>query len=144
MKKVGLVIELRGKDVLIRAERESSCGSCAGKSACGTLGSWNMDKREKNQYDIQLPNTLHAKQGDIVTVEVPDQLILTASMMYYGLPVLAFLLVGAMSFTVAESAGLSGDLFSAFGGLIAAASVWVWLMKRPNSIQMPSMVEIQG
>ena len=143
MKKTGVVIDVKKSDVVIRAERDSSCSSCAGKSACGTLGSWKVDKKEKNQYDIQLPNTLHAKIGDIVTVEVPDQLILTASMTFYGLPVLAFMILGALSFTLAEQVGFSGDLFSAIGGLIGAGAVWGWLMKRPNTIQMPSMVDIQ-
>ena len=142
MRKQGQVIALKAGDVVIRSERESSCGSCAGKSACGTLGSWDMKQKDKNQYDIQLPNTLHAKVGDVVTVEVPDQLILTASLMFYGYPVLAFLVAGACSFVLAEQIGLSGDVFSALGGLLGAGAVWTWLMKRPNHMQMPAMVEV--
>ena len=143
MKKTGVVIAVEKDNVVIRAQRESSCGSCAGKSACGTLGSWDIKKKDKNDYDIRLPNTLHAKQGDMVTVEVPDQLILTASMTFYGYPVLAFLIAGAISFQFAEKLGLSGDLFSAVGGLLAAGATWMWLMKRPNMMQMPEMVEIE-
>ncbi|MDX8387085.1 MAG: SoxR reducing system RseC family protein [Ghiorsea sp.] len=143
MKKTGVVISIKHGDAVIRAQRESSCGSCAGKSACGTLGSWDIKKKDKNQYDIQLPNLLSAKVGDVVTVEVPDQLILTASAMFYGLPVLAFLMLGALGFVAGESLGQSGDLFSALGGLTGAGAVWVWLMKRPNNLQMPSMVAIQ-
>jgi sigma-E factor negative regulatory protein RseC len=143
LKKTGIVVALKQGEAVIRAERESSCGSCAGKSACGTLGSWDTKKKDKNQYDIQLPNLLHAKVGDVVTVEVPDQLILTASAMFYGLPVLAFLGLGAFSFLVGESLGFSGDLFSALGGLTGAGLVWVWLMKRPNNLQMPNMFSIQ-
>ena len=109
MKKIGVVIAVDKGDVVIRSQRESSCGSCAGKSACGTLGSWDVKKKEKDDYDIRLPNTLNAREGDVVTVEVPDQLILTASMTFYGYPVLAFLIVGGLAFSLAESAGLSGD-----------------------------------
>lgn len=143
MKKQGQVIDLKAGDAVIRSERESSCGSCAGKSACGTLGSWDAGKKDKNQYDIQLPNTLNAKVGDVVTVEVPDQLILTASMIFYGYPVLAFLICGAVSFVLAENGGLSGDVFSALGGLLGAGSVWYWLMNRPNNLQLPMIVDIQ-
>jgi len=143
MKKVGVVIAVEQDEVVIRSQRESSCGSCAGKSACGTLGSWDIKKKDKNDYDIRLPNILHAKQGDVVTVEVPDQLILTASMTFYGYPVLAFLIVGGFAFSFGESMGLSGDLFSAIGGLLGASLTWMWLMKRPNMMQMPEMVEIQ-
>jgi len=142
LKKTGVVVAIEHDEVVVRAQRESSCGSCAGKSACGTLGSWDIKKKDKNDYEIRLPNTLHAKQGDMVTIEVPDQLILTASMMFYGYPVLAFLVVGAIAFQVAQSLGLSGDLFSAVGGLIASGLTWVWLMRRPNMLQMPKMVEI--
>jgi len=144
VKKAGVVIAVERENVVIRAERESSCGSCAGKSACGTLGSWDIKKKDKNQYDIRLPNLLNAKVGDVVTVEVPDQLILMASMMFYGVPVLSFLCFGAVSFVLAEQMGLSGDLFSALGGLLGAGSAWMWLMNRPNTMQMPKMIDIQG
>ncbi|MDQ7002911.1 MAG: SoxR reducing system RseC family protein [Ghiorsea sp.] len=143
MKKTGVVIVVEQDEVVIRAPRESSCGSCAGQSACGTLGSWDIKNKDKNDYEIRLPNTLHAKQGDVVTVEVPDQLILKASMMFYGYPVLAFLIMGAISFQAALSLGLSGDLFSAVGGLTAAGLTWLWLMKRPDMMQMPTMVEVE-
>ena len=139
---MGVVIAVDKDEVVIRAQRESSCGSCAGKSACGTLGSWDISKKDKNDYDIRLPNILNASEGDVVTVEVPDQLILTASMTFYGYPVLAFLIVGGLAFSLAESVGLSGDLFSAMGGLVGAGATWIWLMKRPNRMQMPKMVEI--
>jgi len=137
------VIAVEKDNVIIRAQRDSSCGSCAGKAACGTLGSWDTKEKNKDDYDIRLPNALNAKEGDIVTVEVPDQLILTASMMFYGYPVLAFLIVGAVSFQLAENLGLSGDLFSAIGGLLGAGMTWLWLMKRADSFEMPKMVEIQ-
>ncbi len=143
MKKIGIVLTVEKGDVIIRAQRDSSCGSCAGKAACGTLGSWNLKEKNKDDFDIRLPNTLNAKEGDIVTVEVPDQLILTASMMFYGYPVLAFLIVGAFAFQLAESLELSGDLFSAIGGLLGAGITWLWLMKRSECFEMPKMVEIQ-
>jgi len=142
VKKEGVVIAIEGEDVVIRSQRESSCGSCAGKASCGTLGSWDVKKKEKNDYDIRLPNTLHAAVGDVVMVEVPDQLILTASMTFYGFPVLAFLISGGLSFKVGEALGMSGDLFSALGGLLGAGLTWVWLMKRPSLMQMPEMIEI--
>jgi len=143
VKKEGVVIAVEGGNVVIRSQRESSCGSCAGKASCGTLGSWDVKKKEKNDYDIRLPNALNAREGDVVVVEVPDQLILTASMTFYGYPVLAFLLTGAFSFKVGEALGLSGDLFSALGGLLGAGITWAWLMRRPSLMQMPEMIEIQ-
>ncbi len=143
MKKTGVVIAVEGDEAVIRAQRESSCGSCAGKSACGTLGSWDINKKNKDDYDIRLPNTLRAQVGDVVTVEVPDQLILTASMTFYGYPVLAFLLAGGAAFQLAEQAGLSGDMFSAVAGLLAAGATWYWLMKRPNTLPLPNMIEVE-
>ena len=143
MKKIGVVLAVEKGNVIIRAQRDSSCGSCAGKAACGTLGSWNLKEKNKDDFDIRLPNALNAKEGDIVTVEVPDQLILTASMMFYGYPVLAFLIVGGLAFQLAGSLELSGDLFSAIGGLLGAGITWLWLMKRADSFEMPKMVEIQ-
>ncbi|MDQ6988554.1 MAG: SoxR reducing system RseC family protein [Mariprofundaceae bacterium] len=144
MQKQGVVIEVVADHVVIRSEKESSCGSCAGKASCGTLGSWDIAKKQKNQIDITLPNTLQAQVGDVVTVEVPDNLILKASMMFYGLPVLAFLLLGGLSFVLADAAGWSGDLFSALGGSSGAMFIWIWLMQRPNTMPLPVMVNKQG
>jgi len=143
LRKVGLVIAVEQDDVVVRSQRESSCGSCAGKASCGTLGSWSSHGKDKNDYDIRLPNTLQAKEGDMVVVEVPDRLILTASIIFYGYPVLAFLVAGGLSFSFAEGLGLSGDMFSAMGGLLGAGLTWVWLLKRTRITQMPEMVEIQ-
>ncbi|MDX8383066.1 MAG: SoxR reducing system RseC family protein [Ghiorsea sp.] len=142
MDKQGIVVGVEGGIAIVRANRESSCGSCAGKSACGTLGSWDIKEKSKNQYDIRLPNSLHAKIGDIVTVEVPEQLILTASALFYGVPVLAFMLFGGTSFVVAEGLGGSGDLYSAIGGLIGAAVAWFGLMKQDSFLEMPKIIEV--
>jgi len=147
LKKSGVVIAVEGSDVVIRSQRESSCGSCAGKSACGTLGSWEQSaKKEKdnNEFDIRLPNTLHAVDGDVVTVEVPDSLILTASLMFYGVPVFAFLVCGAVGSQLALHWGASEDVFSAIGGLFGAISTWLWLMKRPNTMEMPEMIAVES
>ena len=142
MRKQGVVVAVKGQSVVIRAERESSCSSCAGKSACGTLGSWDSEKKS-GQYEIELPNEMGATLGDEVTVEVPDQLILTTSMKFYGAPVLAFIMAGAVSFSMAKSAGLSGDLFSALGGLLAAGATWFWLMKQSSAMEQPRMVAVK-
>ncbi len=139
MKKQGVVVAVEQGNAVICAERESSCSSCAGKAACGTLGSW---QGEKGRDNITLPNTLHARPGDVVVVEVPDQLILAISLKLYGLPVLAFVIGGGLSFVMAEKAGLSGDLFSAIGGLLAAGFTWVWFMRHSAEMQQPKMTEI--
>ena len=142
MDKQGLVVGVEGDVAIVRANRESSCGSCAGKSACGTLGSWDIKKKEKNQFDIRLPNTLKANVGDIVVVEVPEQLILTASALFYGVPVLAFMLCGGVSFVLAEGLGGSGYLYSAMGGLGGAALAWFGLMKWNLSLDIPRIMEV--
>lgn len=151
MRKQGVVIALAQGSAVIRAERESSCGSCAGKSACGTLGAWGKgavaeepQEKTKNQYDICLPNILLAKVGDVVTVEVPDQLILQVSAMFYGLPVLAFLVCGGLGFFAAETLGFSGDLASALFGLGGAGLIWLWMMNHVETFDTPKMVEISS
>lgn len=146
MKKQGVVIALEQDFAVIRAERESSCGSCAGKSACGTLGSWDgmqkTEQKKSNEFDIRLPNVLLARVGDVVTVEVPDQLILNVSMMFYGLPVLSFLICGALGFQLGLMAGFSADVLSALFGLAGAGLVWVWMMKHVQHFDAPKMIEV--
>ena len=67
----------------MRFVRSDACGHC---NACFHLGS--------NEADIDIDNVLGAKAGDMVGIEMHGKSVLRASLILYGIPLIA-LLVGA-------------------------------------------------
>jgi sigma-E factor negative regulatory protein RseC len=115
MKQSGTVLRLDGEMALITGERASTCGSCAGKSSCSTLGAWNQRSLELLVY-----NDLGAKVGDEVMIEVPDSLVLKSAYRLYGLPMLLFFAAGILAYVTSHYFGVGQpDLWAALSGLAA-------------------------
>lgn len=94
MTECGTIIAVDGKFAKVRIARNSACGSC-GK--CG------MTENQKHA-DFFVENTLEAKNGDVVELNIPDAN--TAAMAFVGyvlplVPALAALFV-ALGFKLAE------------------------------------------
>ena len=106
MRQTGKVIETKGKKAIVRFVRSDACGHC---NACFHLGS--------NEADIDIDNVLGAKAGDMVGIEMHGKSVLRASLILYGIPLIA-LLVGAYL------GSLQGDLYAALGGVLFAAGAF--------------------
>ena len=106
---------------LITGERASTCGSCAGKSSCSTLGAWNQRTLELLVY-----NDLGAKVGDEVVVEVADSLVLKSAYRLYGLPMLLFFAAGILAYVMSHYLGIGQpDLWAALSGLVAVLGYYL-------------------
>lgn len=81
---IGIVTELVGRDAKVRFLRSSACAHCG---ACLTVGSSEME--------ITLPNTLGAKPGDRVAVDLSPKRMVQASLLAYAVP-LALLIAGVL------------------------------------------------
>ena len=106
MRQTGKVIETKGKKAVVRFVRSDACGHC---NACFRLGS--------NEADIDIDNALNAQTGDLVGIEMHAKSVLKASLILYGVPLVA-LLVGAFI------GSLQGDLYAALGGVLFAAGAF--------------------
>jgi len=121
MKQSGTVLQLDGEMALITGERASTCGSCAGKSSCSTLGSWNQRTLELLVY-----NDIGAKVGDEVMIEVPDSLVLKSAYRLYGLPMLLFFAAGVLAYVMSQHFGIGQpDLWAALSGLGAVLGYYL-------------------
>lgn len=114
MKQTGIVSEVNGRMATVSSERASSCGSCAGKSSCSTLGAWNTSELELRAW-----NDIGAKVGDTVEIEVPDAMVLSSAFSLYGKPMLLFFAAGIVAYLVAGASGGNADLWAALSGLVA-------------------------
>jgi len=123
MQQSGVVSQLNGKIATVRGERASTCGSCAGKSSCATLGAWNS-----RTLEIEVHNDLGAKIGDEVVIEVPDHLVLKSAFTLYGLPMLLFFMTGVAAWLFSSRVGIGNpDLLAALAGI---AAVFVYYLSK--------------
>lgn len=113
------MLEARGRIVAIEdgmawveSPRQSACGSCVSKGHCGTglLGDALTGARVSR---IAVRNTLDAQVGDEVVLGLPEDGVVRASLLLYGLP-LAGLVVGM---GLAQSAGDGWALLAGLAGL---------------------------
>jgi len=130
------VIAIEDGYALLQGVKKSACGSCAGRASCGTMGAWVT-----RALQLRTVNTLGAKMGELVEVEVPDRHLMIASLLLYGLPLLAFFIGGLLLRMVADWWGLSSDLGFLLGGIAGVALAW-WLARYAQPAQMVSMVRI--
>lgn len=82
MTEKGVVYKLKGKRCVVRFDRRSACASC---HMCNVA-------EDKQKVEVLLENSLDAKIGDIVEVEMGERYVLTAAVIVYVIPLI---LVGA-------------------------------------------------
>ncbi len=86
MRERALVTEVKDNYLKARIERHSACDSCG---MCGL-------SKENKYVEIELINTVSAKTGDVITVEIKNQSTTKVTTIIYFLPMLLgfiFLLV---------------------------------------------------
>ncbi|UQB43213.1 SoxR reducing system RseC family protein [Thiomicrospira microaerophila] len=123
--------------VWVRTQRETACGGCQGQSTCGT-GSLSKLFSLGHQPLLKLPNSLAARPGDRVILELNGTSLIKQAVLAYGFPLIG-LFIGALmvSFMFSEVQ----DWQIALGSLIGLVSAWLWvrLNHRP---EQPKIVEV--
>ena len=109
MRQKGTVVALENEMARVRFTRSDMCGSC---HACF--------RGDTNEAEIELQNSAHASVGDVVFIELHESLVLKASLLMYGIPLVGLLL------GVVCCASL-GDLYAAAGGILLCASAFLLL-----------------
>lgn len=126
---IGLVTVVKDGTAQIHFLRGSACAHCG---ACLTVG--------ESEMEVTLPNTLNAKVGDRVVVDLSPKRVVQASLLAYAVPLL--LLIGGV---------LLGSRYADWAGLalgVVACGVGYLLLrivekksKKKNSFQ-PRMMRI--
>jgi sigma-E factor negative regulatory protein RseC len=135
----GTVAEIRGGDMRVEAEPGQACGSCAGKASC-------MFSKNQTMRSLWMNNGIGARRGDIVEFDFHENVVVKASLIAYGLP-MVFLITGIIAGNLsAERRGIEKDLASILAG--AAATIIAFLMvgyvsKRPAMKKSMSPVAVR-
>lgn len=112
MEEHGLVVQIKGKNAVIKTQRTSACDNCSSKKSCGTGGAGS-------DVLVEVENPAGAKVGDRVAFSVGSTSILKAGLIIYLVPILSFIAGVVIGQVVSGSLpGINPDLVS---GLIGAA-----------------------
>lgn len=118
----------------VAVQRESACGgNCA---ACGGCKSMNI-------IIARAKNTVHAVQGDKVTIQSSTPRILSAAAMVYLVPLLTFFLgyfIGA-ALELSEKLSIAASLVGLFAGSIAV--VFFQRSRGKNSVSF-EIISVDG
>ena len=99
--------------VNVKIHRQSACESCQLKSGCGQSA---LTKISSNKcIELSVLNTVNAKPGDLVSLSISEQGLLSASLLMFMMPLLAML--GVSVFTKSILAWSDGAI--AVSGLIS-------------------------
>jgi sigma-E factor negative regulatory protein RseC len=108
---VGRVVAVESGIAWVEAERKPACGHCAVNARCGTSVLAKLFASRPSR--VRVEDTLGVTVGDAVIVGIREEALLYASILVYGVPLLA---LGAVAVSAA-SFGL-GDALCALAGFI--------------------------
>lgn len=131
MLQYGVVTQTNGENATVRFMRTKACANCG---ACMTIG--------ENEAQVEISNTLNARVGDAVRVELHEKGLLRASLFAYILPLCALLLGIALGVRISNLAGM-------LIGLLCAGLVYALLhLLEPRFARMetlrPRMISIES
>jgi sigma-E factor negative regulatory protein RseC len=142
IREYGTVIENRGATVIVTIKRHAACESCG---ACGGLGGG-----AQAELVLTTENTVGAKVGDLVLLEMPTGKLYQAAFLIYTVPLLMLLAGFTAGQWLGRLFGLTArpaELFGMISGLIAVVLTYVavhyWDERRGGGVRFqPKLTQI--
>lgn len=117
MREIATVIKAERGRATIKVERKTACGDCANKCMIG---------RDNLSVETTVKNTVDAKVGDKVIVEMSFQDLLSASKIVYLIPLTAFILGALLGFyVIKDSWGIDKDLMGFLMAVLFTAICYI-------------------
>ena len=137
-----IVTGLDGDLAMIRMQRQSACSQCELNKGCGTGAIGRLLGHRSKPLAIR--NNFNLKVGDSVLLGLPDKAFLKASLLIYGLPLMALIGGGLLAqWAVAESE--LGVIIISTAGFITALFLSGIIAKKYFSRQFdPHILAIGG
>ena len=118
------VIDIQGDQLILQAQTQSTCGSCAVNKGCGTSVLSRVVGRKFTQF--QAENNIGAEVGDTVVVGIAEDALLKGSFVIYMMPITGMLVFALIAdYLFAQMAvrdlliAVSGITGLVFGALLA-------------------------
>lgn len=110
----GYIVRVAGERAEIEFIRQTTCGSCEARSACGggVLGSLFG----RRQHRVWLENQVAGSPGDQVVVGIEERDFVTTSLVAYLIPLLT-LFLGAIAADALWPSNVQGEIPAVLGGI---------------------------
>lgn len=123
IEKSARVLRLEGELAVLEVAQQSSCGSCSARSGCGTsvLSGLFGRKAEFRAY-----NKIKAEAGAMVTVAIPERVLVTASLLMYLLPLVLMIIAAAVGQSLMQGSANAEfvSILSGLGGFFSGILVY--------------------
>ena len=121
IEEAGVVVTVESDAVWVATQRKTTCGSCSARMTCGQ-GLMTSLASDKKPHLIKISTDLLLREGDQVTLGMPEDLLVRSAFLVYMLPLLA-MFISALAVN-ALNASEPWIIFAAVLGFIAGA-LWV-------------------
>ena len=121
IEEAGVVVTVEPDAVWVATQRKTTCGSCSARMTCGQ-GLMTSLASDKKPHLIKISTNLLLREGDQVTLGMPEELLVRSAFLVYMLPLLA-MFISALGVN-ALNASEPWIIFAAVLGFIAGA-LWV-------------------
>ncbi len=131
------VVEINGDQLILQAQRQSACGSCAANKGCGTSLLSKVVGRKFTRF--QADNSINAKIGDTVVVGIPEDALLKGSLVMYIIPILGMLVFALLADYFLTAAMQNRDLIiavTAIMGLVSGSLLSKWYFASHTSTHL--------
>jgi len=128
------VVEIKGTLLVLQAQTQSACGSCAASKGCGTSVLAKVVGRKFTRF--QAENNIDAEVGDMVVVGISEDALLKGSVMMYVIPILGMLAFALVADYFLEALIDYRDLAiaaSGIMGLVLGSLMSKWYFQRQAS-----------
>jgi len=113
------VVEVNGDQLILQAQTQTACGSCAASKGCGTSVLAKVVGRKFTR--IHADNSINAQVGDTVIVGISEDALLQGSMVMYILPIMGMLIFALLADALLAPLLEYRDLFIAGSGIFGLA-----------------------
>ncbi len=131
----GRVVKVDPTSVWVETLRKSSCGRCQANNACGH-GLMNRLMPSRSHAYIQASSHYPLQVGDEVTIALPGQALLSASVLVYLVPLL-FMLLGGIAGTMVEQTEVVVIMLSLAGLVFGFLGVSWWIKRIQKGLYEP-------
>lgn len=121
IEEAGVVVTVEPDAVWVATQRKTTCGSCSARMTCGH-GLMTSLTSDKKPHLIKISTDLLLREGDQVTLGMPEELLVRSAFLVYMLPLLA-MFISALGVN-ALNASEPWIIFAAVLGFLAGA-LWV-------------------
>ncbi len=111
MSEKGVVVGLEGNRAIVEMEASKDCEACG---ACRYT--------ESGRMVTPVVNTLSAKPGDMVRIDIEPQVVIAAALVVYILPIVMFFAGYGLFLWIGRVSGLTSGAVGIAGGLVFLAS----------------------